>query len=287
VKFGLVDAKKAEFPVGAMCRWLDVSRSGYYAWSKRRASGSRRTNDDVALLVAIRAVHRQHKQRYGSPRIHRELRAQGRRVGRKRVERLMRRDGLRARQPRRFVITTDSRGTKAAAPNRLQRDFRVGRPGRAWVGDVTFLPTVMGWLYLAVLIDVGSRRVVGWATSRKNDTALALAALRQALSHRRVRRRLVHHTDRGSPYASLEYQMTLRKHGIVPSMSRKGDCWDNAVAESFFSTLKCELDFSLRMSVGETQRAVGEYIDGYYNTERLHSTLGYITPAAHEAKLAA
>jgi len=287
VKFGLIDAKKAEFPVGAMCRWFEVSRSGYYAWAKRRESGSRRTHDDVALLVAIRAAYRQHKRRYGSPRIHRELRAEGRRVGRKRIERLMRRDGLRARAPRRFVVTTDSRGTKSAAPNLLQRDFRVGRPGRAWVGDVTFLPTMMGWLYLAVLIDVGSRRVVGWATSRNNDTALALTALQQALCHRRVRRSLVHHTDRGSPYASFEYQLSLRKHGILPSMSRKGDCWDNAVAESFFSTLKCEVDFSHGMNVRETQQAVAEYIDGYYNTERLHSTLGYISPAAHEAKLAA
>jgi putative transposase len=287
VKFALVDAKKAEFPVAAMCRWLEVSRSGFYAWCKRRASGTRRGHQDAALLVEVRALHRQHKQRYGSPRIHRELRAQGRRIGRKRVERLMRQDGLRARQPRRFVVTTDSRRTKSAAPNRLQRDFSVGRLNRAWVGDVTFLPTVMGWLYLAVLIDVGSRRVVGWATSRSNDTELAMTALHRALAQRRVRRKLIHHTDRGSPYASLEYQLLLREHGIVASMSRKGDCWDNAVAESFFATLKSELDLRPVMSEGEVNRIVAEYIDDYYNIERLHSALDYMAPAEYEAKYAA
>ena len=288
MRFGLVDAEKAQFPVAAMCGWLEVSRSGYYAWLERRQQPSTRVQDDDALLVEIRALHREHKQRYGSPRVHRELRARGRRISRKRVERLMRRDGLRGRFKRRFITTTDSRGTKAPAPNRLRRDFRVCRPNRAWVGDVTYIPTRAGWVYLAVLLDLGSRRVVGWATSRTNDTDLALTALRRALAYRRVRRRMVHHTDRGTPYASLQYQLVLRQYGILPSMSRKGDCWDNAVAESFFATLKAELELNAGSLSGlaDANLQLGEYIDGYYNTQRLHSSLGYISPVAFEAKRA-
>lgn len=286
MKFGLVDAEKAQFPVTAMCSWLEVSRSGYYAWCERREQPSSRMQEDAALLVEIRAVHREHKGRYGSPRVHRALRERGRRISRKRVERVMRRDGLRGRRKRRFVVTTDSRGTKSPAPNLLARDFRVRRPNRAWVGDVTFIQTLAGWVYLAVLLDLGSRRVVGWATSKTNDTALALTTLRRALAYRRVRRRMVHHTDRGTPYASLEYQLALRQHGILPSMSRKGDCWDNAVAESFFATLKTELDLTPSKLSGqaEVNLQLAHYIDGYYNTQRLHSSLGYTSPIAFEAK---
>jgi putative transposase len=288
VKFGLVDVEKAQFPVALMCSWLEVSRSGYYAWCARREQPSARKQEDAVLLVEIRAVHREHQRRYGSPRVYRELRARGRRLGRKRVERLMRRDGLRGRAKRRFVMTTDSRGTKTPAPNLLARDFRVRRPNRAWVGDVTYIPTLAGWVYLAVLLDLGSRRVVGWATSRTNDTELALTALWRALAYRRVRRRMIHHTDRGTPYASLQYQLMLRQHGILPSMSRKGDCWDNAVAESFFSTLKTELDINTSQLSGqaEVNNQLSRYIDGYYNTQRLHSSLGYISPVAFEAKRA-
>jgi putative transposase len=287
VKFELVDAEKANYPVAAMCHWLEVSRSGYYAWVDRKGTPSTRKQADEALLVEIRSVYREHKRRYGSPRVFRALRGKGRRVGRKRVERLMRQDGLRARRGRRFIVTTDSRGTTAPAPNRLKRDFRTRRPNRAWVGDVTYIPTLTGWLYLAVLIDLGSRRVVGWATSRNNDTDLALAALRRALAHRRVRRRMIHHTDRGSPYASLKYLSLLSAHGIVSSMSRKGDCWDNAVAESFFATLKAELVLDPFPNQQEAHRELAQYIDGYYNTERMHSALGYVSPVQHEAKLAA
>jgi transposase InsO family protein len=289
VKFALVDAEKAQYPVATMCQWLDVSRSGYYAWLGRKETPSAREREDAALLVEIRAVYRQHRRRYGAPRVFRALRASGRHVGRKRVERLMRRDGLRARAKSRFIITTDSRGTTAPAPNRLARDFRVRRPNHAWVGDVTYVPTRAGWVYLAVLLDLGSRRVVGWSTSRSNDTELALAALRQALACRRVRRRMLHHTDRGTPYASFEYQAVLREHGILTSMSRRGDCWDNAVAESFFSTLKCELDLNVATlaNQADANKLLAHYIDGYYNTQRLHSSLGYITPIAFETRRAA
>lgn len=289
MRFSLVDAEKAQFPVALICSWLGVSRSGYYAWCERRAKPSARAQDDAALLVEIRAVHRENKQRYGSPRVHRTLRARGRRISRKRIERLMRRDGLRGQRKRRFIVTTDSRGTKSPAPNLLVRDFRVRRPNRVWVGDVTYIQTLAGWVYLAVLLDLGSRRVVGWATSKTNDTGLALAALKRALASRRVRRRLIHHTDRGTPYASFEYQLALRQHGIIPSMSRKGDCWDNAVAESFFATLKSELDLTPSQLSGqaEVNLRLAQYIDGYYNTERLHSSLGYLSPEAFEATRAA
>jgi len=196
-------------------------------------------------------------------------------------------DGLRARTPRGFIVTTDSRGTKAPAPNLLARRFGVRRPNRVWVGDVTYVPTLTGWLYLAILLDLGSRRIVGWATSRSNDTELALTALRSAVANRKLRPKLLHHTDRGTPYASLEYQVLLRQHSIVSSMSRKGDCWDNAVAESFFATLKAELVTKPFADQAEARRQLTEYIDRYYNTERLHSSLGYVSPAAYEARRAA
>jgi transposase InsO family protein len=208
-------------------------------------------------------------------------------VSRKRVARLMRQDGLRARQPRRFITTTDSRFTSAPAPNLLARDFKPRRPDRIWVGDVTYIPTKAGWLFLAVLLDLGSRRVVGWATSTKNDTTLAVAALRKAIAHRRVRRRLIHHTDQGSPYASFEYQTLLLAQGIRPSMSRRGDCFDNAVAESFFATLKNEVDLTVSgfPDTVSATRSIGEYIDGYYNSIRRHSTLGYISPVEFERRM--
>jgi len=288
VKFSLIEAKKTEFSVAAMCDWLEVSRSGYYAWLERSEQPCRRAQTDAMLKVEIRALFRQHRRRYGSPRIHRAMRAAGRRLSRKRVERLMRSDGLQARRKSRFIITTDSRGTKAPATNKLNRKFAVGRRRRAMVGDVTYVPTRSGWLYLAVLLDLGSRRVIGWATSSANDTALAMKALRSALLLRRERRRMLHHTDRGTPYASLQYQRYMRQHGLIPSMSRKGDCWDNAVAESFFATLKLELDISpLGFSThAEATANIAEYIDGYYNTDRLHSSLGYMSPVAYEARRA-
>lgn len=286
MKYELVAAEKAHFRVAAMCQWLQLPRSSYYAWAARSGKASARKQSDDALLVEIRAIYREHRRRYGSPRVFRTLRDRGHRIGRKRVERLMRDDDLRARRPKQFVTTTDSRATTAPAPNRLKRDFRVRQPNRAWVGDVTFIPTLTGWLYLAVLIDVGSRRVVGWATSRNNDAELALEALRRALAHRRIGRRMIHHTDRGSPYASMKYLSLLGSHGIVASMSRKGNCWDNAVAESFFATLKAELDLAPVTHEHEAHRQLAEYIDGYYNPKRMHSALRYVSPMQHEANCA-
>jgi putative transposase len=239
VKYAWIAAQKAHSPVDVLCDVLEVSRSGYYAWTKRSVPA--RTTADAQLTVEIAAVHRKSRSTYGSPRIHAELRARGVHVGKKRIERLMRAKGLRARQKRRFRRTTDAQHALPIAPNRLERQFEAKALNEAGVTDVTSIPTDEGWLYLAAMLDLCSRRVVGWAASASNDRALALEALRRALRTRHPPRGLVHHSDRGSPYASEDYRQELRAHGVVTSMSRAGDCWDNAVAESFFATLKAEL----------------------------------------------
>ena len=264
-----------------MCRVLGVSRSGYYAWEARKPS--ERAREDEAIGAEIRAVHAKSRGRYGSPRVHAALRAKGRRVARKRVERLMREAGLRARRKRRFRRTTDSAHSLPLAPNLLARDFTASAPNRAWVGDITYLWTAQGWLYLAVLIDLFSRRVVGWALSERIDEQLALDALNMALHTRRPPRGLVHHTDRGSQYASRAYRAVLRAAGIRRSMSRKGDCWDNAVAESFFAALKEELVEDVEtLTRAEARKVVFEYIESFYNRERLHSTNAYTSPVNFE-----
>jgi putative transposase len=264
-----------------MCSALGVSRSGFHAWCKRPASPRRR--GDAQLAVQVTAVHRRSRGRYGSPRIHAELRAQGVRVGRKRVERLMRANGLAARPKRRFRRTTDSRHARPIAPNIVDRNFEVAAPNRLWATDVTAVWTLEGWVYLAVMLDLFSRRVVGWALSSTNDTALALEALRAALRLRHPPPGLIHHSDRGSPYASEAYRAELASHGIVASMSRKGDCWDNAVAESFFSTLRAELvDHESYANPALARRSIGDYIDSFYNYERRHSALDYLNPTEYE-----
>jgi putative transposase len=283
VKFVFIAAEKALYPVRLLCELLEVSRSGYYAWIDRPAP--RKKIADAQLVVEIKAALVRGRGAYGSPRVHRELRAHGINVSKKRIERLMRENGLVARQKRRFVHTTDSRHEYPIAPNVLDRTFDVQGANQAWVGDVTYIPTGEGWLYLAVLLDLFSRRVVGWATSATNDRALALQALDQALRTRRPKRGLVHHTDRGSPYASDDYRSALDAGGIIASMSRTGDCYDNAVAESFFATLKAEHvdheDFATR-AMGTA--SIGDYVERFYNTARRHSHLGYVSPIEFELK---
>ena len=282
--FELVDAEKANYPVTVLCDVLEVSRSGFYAWKTRPPS--ERTKADAKLAVEIAASHRKSRKRYGSPRVHRALRKKGVRVGKKRVERLMRENGLFGRRKRRFRHTTDSNHTSPIAPNVVARDFEPDAPNRVWAGDVTYIATTEGWSYLAVLLDLYSRRVVGWAMSANNDTTLALAALERAVRNRHlVAPGLVHHTDRGSPYASDDYRAALGKRGMVASMSRKGDCWDNAVAESFFATLRAELVDDERYSSREAAEAsIADYIDRFYNVERLHSHLDYVSPIEFELK---
>jgi putative transposase len=235
MRFLFIRAEKANYPVTVQCRVLEVSRSGYYAFEKR--GPSKQENSDRELTAQIREVHQKSRRTYGSPRVHRELR-EGRRqrVGRKRVARLMRSAGIFGRRRRKFCRTTDSSHGLPVAENLLNRRFEMSRPNLGWVADVTYIWTVAGWLYLAAILDLFSRRVVGYALSRRNDTQLALAALEAALRCRVLLTGLLHHTDQGSPYASDDYQAALKAHGIICSMSRRGDCWDNAVSESFFST---------------------------------------------------
>ncbi len=282
MKFAFIAAEKA-YSVALLCSVLGVSRSGFYAWRDRPPSSRARRDAQLALEVA--ATHRRGRGTYGSPRVHRDLAARGVRVGRKRVERLMRESGLVARQKRRFRKTTDSTHTHPIAPNVLARNFEASAPNEAWVTDVTCVWTSAGWLFVAAVIDLFARRVVGWETSDTNDTALALAALESAAQHRRPRVGLVHHSDRGSPYASGEYRRALERLGIVASMSRKGDCWDNAVAESFFATLKAELVQDETYETREAARtSIGDYIESFYNPVRRHSHLDYVSPIEFELK---
>jgi putative transposase len=283
MKFAFIASKEVAFPVDAMCRVLDVSRSGYYAW-KRRPEPIKKTQD-AQLAVEIAGTHKRSRGIYGSPRVHRDLKARGIRVGKKRIERLMRESGLRGRSKRRFCCTTDSKHALPIAPNVLARRFHVDAPNRVWVGDVTYIATSEGWLYLAVLLDLFSRRVVGWATSATNDRALALAALDRALRHRRPGTGLLHHTDRGSPYASEDYRAALARRGLVASMSRTGDCFDNAVAESFFATLKAEhVDHQHFASREVAHASLADYIENFYNPARRHSSLGYVSPIEFELR---
>ena len=281
MKFAFVQAEKAAFPVTLLCRVLGVSRAGFYAAQRRPVSAH--ATADARLAVQIAAIHRASRRRYGSPRVHAELHAQGQGPSRKRVARLMRAAGLVARPRRAFRITTKSRSRQSVAPNRLAGQFTVPTPNRVWVSDITYLATVEGWLYLAVVLDLFSRRVVGWATSDRLGEGVALEALGMGLARRRPHPGLLHHSDRGSQYASAEYRAILAGHGIDRSMSERGRCWDNAVAESFFATLKGELDHTGAWPTrAEAHRAIFDYVELFYNGERRHSTLGYLSPMAFE-----
>ena len=273
MRFRCVDAEKA-YPVAMKCRLLGVSRAGYYAWKHRPES--ERSQRDRQLSTMIDAIYAKSRRTYGSPRITAELRASGEPVARKRVARLMRSNGLVARRRRRFVRTTDSKHLATVPANLLNRRFSPSV--KAWVADITYVSTTEGWLFLSVVLDLPTRAVVGWAMGPKLDGALALDALRMALS--RCPSPTLHHSDRGSQYASVEYQSLLAAHGIQRSMSRPGECWDNAVAESFFSTLKTECTRQRLFLTRQAARsAVFGYIEGFYNRTRRHSTLGYRSPA--------
>jgi transposase InsO family protein len=276
VRFAWIEAESAHYPVTVLCKVLCVRRSGFYAWRARGESDRAKANRQLAVEVS--ATFNQFKGRYGSPRIHRELK-----VCRHRVARLLREQGLHARPRRRFCKTTDSDHSWKTPNNHLGRNFEVPEPDRVWAGDVTYLRTNEGWLYLAVLLDLYSRRVVGWAMSAKNDEKLTLAALQMALDQRQPEPGLLHHSDRGTTYASGAYQDALEQNGIICSMSRKGNCWDNAVVESFFSTLDFECGGQRSFASHEAaRREVTEYILGFYNPIRLHSYLGYMSPMEFE-----
>jgi putative transposase len=264
-----------------MCEVLHVSGSGYYAWRRRPAS--RRAQANHTLVEQMRQLHRHTKERYGAVKLWRALTAVGIRCGRHRVARLRRIHGLIARRTRRFRLVVERHRFAPPAPNRLQRLFTAAAPNRIWVGDLTALATRAGWLYLAVLLDLYSRRVIGWAMSAKPDQALAVEALSMALGARRPHPGLIHHTDQGALYTSGAYQRLMQQTGLVASMSRKGNCYDNAVVESFFSTLKNELvherDYHTR---DEARAEVFEFIEVFYNRQRLHQTLDYVSPVQFE-----
>jgi putative transposase len=281
MRFALIDGAKAEFPAHRLCRVLGVSQSGYFAWRGRLAC--RRQRDDMVLLAHVRSAFALSNGTYGSPRMTRELQDSGLTVGRRRIARLMRDNGLRARQKRRFKRTTDSHHAWPVAPNLLDQDFTAAGPDKKWGADISYVWTREGWLYLAVVIDLFARRVVGWATGDRLHRDLALAALRKALAMRRPAAGLIHHSDRGSQYCSIDYQAELRRHGILISMSGTGNCYDNAMVETFFKTLKSELVWrTVFYTRQEADQAIGRYIDGFYNPVRRHSALDFTSPAQFE-----
>lgn len=266
-----------------MCKILRVSKSGYYEWKTRPLS--KRELFNKSLTEEIRQIHIESGENYGSVKTWKALRVKGIYCGKHRVARLRKINGIESKRRKRFKITTLSKNTEWIAPNILNRCFNIAKPNRVWVGDVTFLSTRTGWLYLAVLLDLYSRKVIGWSMSDRNNKQLVLNALNMAIARRQPQSEILHHTDRGSIYGSDEYRSKLIAHGLVPSMSRKGDCYDNAVAESFFSTLKNELIFTQRfMSREHAKLEVFKFIEIFYNRQRLHQALNYITPEAMELR---
>ena len=287
MRYACIARHEHEHDVRLMCAVLAVSRSGYYASRKR--SPCARAIADERLMLNIRIAHAKSDQSYGAPRVQRELQDDGVSVGTKRVARLMRQEGLRGRAPRgRRPTTTTSTRAHPIAPNLLDRHFDVTGVAlnQVWVSDITYVPTRAGWLYLATVLDLASRRVVGWAMRDTLDAELAVSALQMAIGARRPSPGLIHHSDRGSQYACGDYQALLAAHGMRASMSRKGNCWDNAVAESFFATLELELIVNATWETCDAaRRAIFRYIETWYNRERRHSTLGYVSPAVYEARL--
>jgi len=283
VRFRFIEAEKAIYGVRRLCRVLRVTPSGYYAWKRRPPSA--RTTEDARLLRMLQVEHAASRQTYGRVRLQQALRARGLRVGDQRLRRLMRAGALHVRGRRRFRATTDSAHGWPVVGNHLARRFGIAGPNRVWAADITALPTRGGWTYLAIVLDLYARRVVGWAVEPTLATPLVLTALRRALATRRVPRGLIHHSDRGSQYASGAYRQVLAHHGVIASMSRVGDCWDNAPVESFFSGLKREaLPNHGWATPRDAQFAIAEHID-FYNRIRLHSANGYRSPVDAEAEL--
>jgi putative transposase len=286
MRFRFIEDRRTDYPVRILCDVLGVSPAGYYAWRARPES--QRSAANRRLVDEIRQAHRDSHGRYGSPRIHQELKAQGRNASRGRIERLMHYSGIRAimARPHR-VRTTDSHHDFPIAPNLLDRNFTAAAPNRIWLADITYIETDQGWLYLAAVMDLYSRKVVGWAMEDHLRTGLPLAALKMAVSAQRPGAGLIHHSDRGVQYASADYRNALQAAGIQASMSRKADCYDNAPMESFFHTLKTELVHHRKYATrAEATRDIFAYIEGFYNRTRRHSAIGYISPTELELKVA-
>jgi transposase InsO family protein len=286
MRYAFVRDHACQYPVTVLCHVLQVSRSGYYAWRDRPPSA--RAQEDARLGTLLRVYHAASHGTYGAPRLQRDLHDAGETCGRHRVARLLRTLGLRGQPPHRWVATTASAHDAPLAPNRLDRQFRPARPNQVWASDLTYLWTGEGWLYLAVVLDLYSRRVVGWALDTTLAATLPLRALQQALDGRPPAPGLLHHSDRGVQYACAAYQQRLAAHGILPSMSRKGNCWDNAPVESFFHTLKGEcLQGRTFPTRAAARAAILHYIVVWYNRHRRHSTLGYQSPDQYEQQYAA
>jgi len=285
MRFRLIDAEKAKLPVGRMCALLDVSPSGYYAWRSRKPS--RRQLDDMVFLAHIRAHFAASRRTYGSPRMHVELSEEGLAIGRHRVARLMSENGLRANQKRRFKRTTDSDHGGPVAANLIDQNFACNGPNQKWGADISYIWTAEGWLYLAIVLDFHSRRIVGWATSDRMKRDLALRALQRAITMRQPPPGLIHHSDRGSQYCSDDYQRLVKNAGMAASMSGKGNCYDNAIVETVFKTIKSELIWRTSFQTRhQADKSIGNYIDGFYNPVRRHSALGFKSPIRFEAETA-
>ena len=283
MRYQFIQDHQNEFPVQRMCKALGVSASGYYAWQTRPASPRAQANEK--LLAKIQAVHSRSRKIYGSPRVHAELKEEGFRAGRNRVARLMRAANLCGQRKRKQPRTTNSQHRHPVAPNHLNRDFHAIRPNEKWLADITYIPTAEGWLYLAVVLDLFSRKIVGWAFSASLESTLVEQAFRMAVCSRSTLSGLLHHSDRGSQYAGDAYQRLLGDQHILVSMSRTGNCYDNAPMESFFSTLKCEhVHFQNYQTRQQAQTDIFAYIVGFYNRQRRHSSLGYVSPEEFERR---
>jgi putative transposase len=282
MRYQFIHEQHAQHRIGRLCQALDVSRSGYYAWRTRPPSARHQAN--VHLLTHMRHLHTVTNARYGAVKMWKALLTAGLQCGRHWVARLRRQHGLMAQRVRRFLVVIEHHQFAPPAPNRLQQIFVAPMPNRIWAGDLTTIATRAGWLYLALMLDLYSRRVIGWAMSAKPNQQVTLQVLRMALAHRRPQPGLIHHTDQGALYTSMAYQRLLAQSGVVASMSRKGNCYDNAVVESFFSTLKNELVHEREYHTREEAQAeVFEFIEVFYNRQRLHQTLGYVSPVQFEA----
>lgn len=288
MKYRHVINHAGQYPLKLMCRALKVHPQGYHQWQSRSEARKKRADAERALKDRIAISHARSRRTYGRVRVTKDLRAEGILVNEKRVGRLMKEEGLRAKAARKFKATTNSKHDKRVHPNTLDRDFIATRPNEKWVGDITYLWTEEGWLYLAVVIDLFSRKVVGWAIQDRMTSDLVCTALRRAIKHRGCVAHTLCHFDRGSQYASDIFQALLKKHGFACSMSRKGNCWDNAVAESFFHSLKVEAVYGETIRTkNEARRSIFDWIEGFYNTHRRHSTLNYLSPAQFEKTMKA
>jgi len=284
MKYRFIENHRSAFRVERMCHVLEVSRSGYYGWRKRGVSKRERSNQK--LLIKIKNSYITSHKTYGSPRITADLRANKETCGHNRVARVMRVNGIAAKTKRKFKVTTTSKHNHPVAPNLVKQEFVADKPNQLWTSDITYLWTIEGWLYLSVILDVFNRRIVGWAMNKRLKKELVIAALKQALNHRTPTRDMILHSDQGSQYASGDFQTLLKRNGIKPSMSGKGNCYDNAITETFFHTLKTELIyFKNYQTREEAKSSIFEYIEVFYNRQRRHSALGYKSPVDFENQL--